>query len=814
LRIYVLVLIGLATAGIVGIAGAVTAGAVTGPAIPAVFAATTSTTSKTTTTTPTKGAEALTFKVTTTDDLVDSKLGDGKCAAANGKCSLRAAFNEVSAMKSKGQPVLIVVPKGDYDLTIDPPAAANLDEFGGDLDLVAHDTAPPLVTIEGDGAGDTVISQLKGDRVLELSAPEAVVIQKVTLQGGSSTNQGGGIANSEVGGLTLQDSEVTGNASDQGGGIYSRRPLNISNSEIVDNRATGQGGGVAMNTFGGQIDHSTVRGNTAGQYGGGVWIQNVDLAQIKRSFIGGNAVVPAASGGLTPLGGGIEIDSDPRFGATTIQVSYTTIQGNISAGAGGGIFWQATGTLALDSSLVALNTAETGGGISTGLGPSQAAIGTVQLTNTTLSGNQAERGGGIERSAGNTLLRAVTMAGNTALRGSGILFNGARAIYSVATGLIMANVPASQNCALSTGSGAFGANDRLSTPGANLESGQGCHLQSSDLSNTNPLLAPLANNGGPTQTRALLPGSPAVDRYTGADCPSTDQRAYKRAAGAACDIGSFEQASVRDVQVDPPPRALATVIGGTLTLIPSGAAPKTLRGLDYRPCTGKRHLNEAVVGGFYESPEARVSARGMFSFRHDKTHTVRFGNVFLILDGAVGHVYASISPASGALPLFDVTGVRYGEEIASGRLFMSAVGARLLNRLLRTQVFQSGLGCGRFSLHARALKEPKKPPKPGGTTTGKTSTTPTTTAPPPCCHLSAVVEPSNGGKVTSKPDGIICPGDCSEPYPKDSVITVKAEAAAGYVFDRWDGSCAGTDPNVCTVTIDMDRSVTAKFKKK
>jgi uncharacterized repeat protein (TIGR02543 family) len=786
LRLYVLVLIGiaLATAGVIAIAGAAT------------------------------GPEALTFKVTTVDDLVDSKLGDGKCAAANGKCSLRAAFNEISAEKSKGQPVLVVVPKGDYNLQLDPPAAATLDEFGGDLDLVAHDSAPLGVTIKGDGAGETVISQLKGDRVLELSAPEPVTLDGITIQGGSSINQGGGIANSEVGGLTLQNSEVTGNAADEGGGIYSRRPLNITNSEIVDNRATAAGGGIAMNTFGGKFDHSTIRGNTAGQYGGGVWIQNVDLAQITRSFIGGNTVVPAAAGGLTPLGGGMEIDSDPRFGATTLQVSYTTIQGNISAGAGGGIFWQATGTLALDSSLVALNTAETGGGISTGLGPSQAAVGTVQLTDTTLSGNQAERGGGIERSSGNTLLRAVTRAGNTAQRGSGILFNGARAIYSVATGLIMANLPATQNCALSTGSGAFGANDRLSVPGANLESGVGCHLQSSDLSNTNPLLSSLANNGGPTQTRALLPGSPAVDRYTGADCPTTDQRAYKRPAGPACDIGAYEQSSVRDVQVDPPPKPLQTVIGGTLTLIPSGSAPKALKGLDYRPCTGKRHLNEAVVGGFFESPEGRVSARGMFSFRRDKTHTVRFGNVFLILDGAVGHVYASISPASGALPLFDVTGVRYGDEIATGRLFMSAVGARLLNRLLRTQVFQSGLGCGRFSLHARAVVEPKKPPKPGGGSTGGTTTKPpTTTAPPPCCHLSAVVDPQIGGTITSKPDGIVCPGDCSEPYAKDAVILVKATPATGYVFDKWDGSCAGTNPE-CTVTIDMDRSVTARFKKK
>jgi uncharacterized repeat protein (TIGR02543 family) len=786
LRLSVLVLIGvaLATVSVVAIAGAAS------------------------------GPEALTFKVNSEDDQVDSKLGDGKCAASNGKCTLRAAFNEISAMKSKGQPVLVVVPEGDYNLQLDPPAAATLDEFGGDLDLVAHDTAPPSVTIKGDGAGSTVISQLKGDRVLELAAPEAVVIDGVTIEGGSSINQGGGIANSEPGGLTLNESEVTGNSADEGGGIYSRRPLTINTSEVVDNRANASGGGIAMNRFGGKIAGTTITGNTAGFFGGGVWIQNVDLAQITRSLIGGNTVAQAATGGARPLGGGLEIDSDPRFGSTTLQVSYTTIQGNISAGSGGGIFWAATGTLALDNSLVALNTAETGAGISTGLGSSNAAIGTIQLTNTTMSGNQAERGGGIERSQGNTLLRAVTIAGNTATRGSGILFNGARAIYSVATGLIMANVPASQNCALNTGNGPLGATDKLSVPGANIESGTGCKLESSDQSNTNPLLAPLGNNGGPTQSRALLPGSPAVDKYTGADCPGMDQRAYKRPAGAACDVGAYEQSAVRDVQVDGAPRPLQTVFGGTLTLIPSGAASASLKGADYRPCTGKRHLNESVVGGFFEAPEARISARGLFSFRRDKTHTVQFGNVFLMLDGTGGHLFATRSPASGAFPLFDITGVRYGDEIATGRFFMSAVGARLLNRLLRTRAFTSGLQCGRFSLHARLVLPPPKPPKPpGGTTTGK-STTPTTTAPPPCCHLSAVIDPSAGGTIVSHPDGINCPGDCSQPYPKDSVVTAKATAATGYTFDRWDGSCAGTDPNVCTVTIDMDRSITAKFKKK
>ena len=58
-----------------------------------------------------------------------------------------------------------------------------------------------------------------------------------------------------------------------------------------------------------------------------------------------------------------------------------------------------------------------------------------------------------------------------------------------------------------------------------------------------PLLGPLANNGGPTRTRALLPGSPAIDAASSDGCPGKDQRDVARPQGSACDIGSYERAS-------------------------------------------------------------------------------------------------------------------------------------------------------------------------------------------------------------------------------------------------------------------------------
>jgi hypothetical protein len=64
---------------------------------------------------------------------------------------------------------------------------------------------------------------------------------------------------------------------------------------------------------------------------------------------------------------------------------------------------------------------------------------------------------------------------------------------------------------------------------------------SGSLNNTDPKLGPLANNGGPTETMALLPNSPAIDAGDDQLCPLTDQRGVFRPQGAHCDIGAFEQ---------------------------------------------------------------------------------------------------------------------------------------------------------------------------------------------------------------------------------------------------------------------------------
>jgi hypothetical protein len=60
------------------------------------------------------------------------------------------------------------------------------------------------------------------------------------------------------------------------------------------------------------------------------------------------------------------------------------------------------------------------------------------------------------------------------------------------------------------------------------------------LINGAALIGPLADNGGPTFTHALSPGSPAIDAANDALCPATDQRGTNRPQGTHCDIGAYE----------------------------------------------------------------------------------------------------------------------------------------------------------------------------------------------------------------------------------------------------------------------------------
>jgi hypothetical protein len=156
------------------------------------------------------------------------------------------------------------------------------------------------------------------------------------------------------------------------------------------------------------------------------------------------------------------------------------------------------------------------------------------VTNGTFTGNSAgESGGGISNwDDGETWVTNSTFSGNSAVNGGGIDNRGTLHLFNT----IVANSPSGGNC-----SGTIA----ITNGGNNIDDGTTCGWGSTDgsMSSTDPLLGALADNGGPTETFALLPGSPAIDGVTFNEpngAPSTDQRSVARPQGVRYDIGAFE----------------------------------------------------------------------------------------------------------------------------------------------------------------------------------------------------------------------------------------------------------------------------------
>ena len=163
------------------------------------------------------------------------------------------------------------------------------------------------------------------------------------------------------------------------------------------------------------------------------------------------------------------------------------------------------------------------------------ASGALTLTHCTLSGNQTGNAGGAIRSSGTLTLTHCTLSGNTGGQGGSIFNSGA---FSLAHSIVSGNTASgSDKDILNTGASAVLTKTGTSLVAHLLHSSGGSETGSGSLSNAAPLLGPLASNGGPTQTRALLPGSPAIDAAAGSTV-TTDQRGIL--VTGMPDLGAYE----------------------------------------------------------------------------------------------------------------------------------------------------------------------------------------------------------------------------------------------------------------------------------
>jgi len=359
------------------------------------------------------------------------------------------------------------------------------------LSLVSELAITDSLTITGGSASSTIID---GNRSARPDSRVLVLGSAVTVN---------------ISGVTIRN----GGTGDVGGGVFNAGTLTLTNSTVSGNNVGGSGGGIYnANGATALLTNITVSGNNAGEDGGGIF--NFGTLTLTNSTVSGNNAGDDAGGVFNVTGG-------------TAMLTGITVNGNNAGDGGGGI--RNSGTLTLTNSTVSGNNAGgNGGGIYNFLG-------TVNSFNSTITDNRADAGlngtgvgGGVHNDAAATFtFQNTILAGNFETQPVGNVF--------VAT----------------TGE----CDGTITSSGSNL-------MKNYDTSHCtvigNPLLAdpklsPLQNNGGPTQTHALLAGSPAIDAGNPNGCLDSsggplqiDQRGLLRATDGngdgtvACDIGAFE----------------------------------------------------------------------------------------------------------------------------------------------------------------------------------------------------------------------------------------------------------------------------------
>jgi hypothetical protein len=321
---------------------------------------------------------------------------------------------------------------------------------------------------------------------------------------------------------------------------------NISQCTFVGNRTSLGYSGDAVFTI--------VVSEGAG-FGGAISASNSTMICAQTAFITNQA----GSGGALHMDGAIELSDcalaeNKAFGAAAqggairnlreLSISRCSLVRNVAQGApgpsrwlyyvgtgtdaAGGAIWN-SGVLRVTNTILHANRAQGGDGTAVVVIPVGLLPG--------ISG--AASGGALFNAGGAVNLVHITAAENTAILGTGTppttvpvqggtihCTNGTVALWNS----IVANSPSGSNC--------FGT---LIDGGHNLSSDGSCRFTApGSLNNTDPLLGPLGDYGGPTPTVPLLVGSPALDAANAAYCPPTDQRGVVRPYGTACDIGAFE----------------------------------------------------------------------------------------------------------------------------------------------------------------------------------------------------------------------------------------------------------------------------------
>ena len=494
-------------------------------------------------------------------DTVTSTLDDGSAGTLRAVIAAAAPGDTIAFDPSlDGQTITLSGEIAlDKSLTIQGPGASLLTISGNNAGRIFDVAGAPGINVTVSGLTLTGGSADNGGAVL--NAGETLTITSTVINSSHATSAGGGVYN-QGGALTLQGDTISGNSSAGGGGgvFVAGGTLTSSGNTISANTATASGGGLGANAATVTLQSDTVSGNSAGGQGGGLDVTSAPgPVQILGVTVSGNT---AANGG-----GGIAADA-----GAGLTISGSVVNGNTAtAGQGGGLaLTTAAGTLTIDQTTVSGNKALAGGG--GGVSLANGGAGAVTLSNSTLSGNRAgssgnggglllqdaggsvavenvtaannsaaDSGGGLflQHANGSVQLVNSTLAGNSATTGGGLALGASATLTQLGSDIVANNTASGSGADLSNAGTILVANDDLVENGF---SGAAPSSQAGNIVGSDPLLGPLQNNGGPTQTMLPQTGSPAIDAGSNPNGLANDQRGagYPRVAGTRADIGAVE----------------------------------------------------------------------------------------------------------------------------------------------------------------------------------------------------------------------------------------------------------------------------------
>lgn len=415
--------------------------------------------------------------------------------------------------------------------------AINAANTTSEVDEIIFDINPGTITllygellitqsliINGLGADILTIDADQRSRVFNIdddnnSADQTIILAGLTLTGGNIDDDGGGIRSVEN--LIVQDSIISGNTTvgvdNDGGGISSEGGnLKVLNSTISENSTNGsdsQGGGIYSGRFGELIlERSAIINNfTTGAVvadGGGIF-NRANSFLLTKSTVDGNFII-----GRDSDGGGFH----HLFGDLTIidsTISNNSTSGNSSGG--GGFVTNQSETIVRNSTISGNTTADEGGG---GIWNIAAPL---NISNSTITNNTSSlsKGDGILNfnAAETTVVSSIIAGNNNEDLGTNQ--------YSLITSFV------------SQGNNLIGTGNVTT-----VFNQQGDQV----IGASDPGLAPLANNGGPTETHSLKTDSLAIDSGSNPLALVTDQRGegFDRVANGQADIGAFETQVVTD----------------------------------------------------------------------------------------------------------------------------------------------------------------------------------------------------------------------------------------------------------------------------